>query len=92
MHLARSSLASCEIVCQPARIFAFGLVDGSSTHPSFRDFALSNRVSHNLVQWGESQKNQFLHNISTWSAKTLPPYLRVHQVTSTKGIEGNVSY
>ena len=51
MDLARSSLASCEIVCQPARIFAFGLVDGSSTHPSFRDFALSNRVSHNLVQW-----------------------------------------
>ena len=50
MHLARSSLVSCEIVCQPARIFAFRLVDGSSTHP-FRDFALSNRVSHNLVQW-----------------------------------------
>ena len=51
MDLARSSLASCEIVCQPARLFAFGLVDGSSTHPSFRDFALSNPAFHNLVQW-----------------------------------------
>ena len=51
MDLARSSLASCEIVCQPARIFAFGLVDGSSTHPSFRDSSLSNRNPHNLVQW-----------------------------------------
>ena len=40
MDLARSSLASCEIVSQPARIFAFGLVDGSSTHTSSRDFAL----------------------------------------------------